>query len=69
MRLNERAFGLVVVFLGVTLLVCVFGIVFLVSTGNTTPDILQNIASGVVAGLIGLLVKTPNQPPPGDGGN
>jgi membrane associated rhomboid family serine protease len=65
MNLNERAFGMVVIFLGVTLLLCVGAITFLAATSEQTiPDILQNIASGVVAGLIGLLVRTPNQPPP-----
>ena len=66
MGINEKAFGFVVVFLGVTLLACVGGIVFLAATDDAVPDILQNIASGVVAGLIGLLVKTPNQPPQGE---
>jgi hypothetical protein len=66
MNVNERAFGYVVLFLGATLIICVGGIIGLAATDNTVPDILQNIASGVVAGLIGLLVKTPNQPPPGE---
>lgn len=66
MNVNERAFGYVVLFLGVTLLLCVVGIVFLAATDDAVPDILQNIASGVVAGLIGLLVKTPAQPPAGE---
>lgn len=64
MKLNQGAFGYVVVFLGITLLICVGGIIFLASTHNGIPDILQNIASGVVAGLIGLLVQTPHQAPP-----
>ena len=47
---------MVIGFVGATLLVCVAGILWLAGTGNTVPDILQNIASGALAGLIGLLV-------------
>lgn len=61
MSLNERAFGIVIVFLGVALLSCVGGIIFLTGTGNTVPDILENTTTGIVTGLIGLLVRTPNQ--------
>lgn len=56
MKVNENVFVVVVGFLGVTLLLCVGGIIWLSATEHTVPDILQNIASGVVAGLIGLLV-------------
>jgi hypothetical protein len=61
MTVNEKLFMYVVIFLGVALLLCVGGIIFLVANDNSVPDILQNIASGVVAGLIGLLA-TPKQP-------
>jgi hypothetical protein len=50
---------LAVIFLGITLLACVTGIIALSSgagSGRPVPDILQNIASGALAGLIGLLV-------------
>lgn len=47
---------IVVVFVGVTLLACVAGIIVLALQSIAIPDILQNIASGAVAGLIGLLV-------------
>lgn len=57
MKLNDSVFTIVVAFLGVTLLVCVGGIIYLASTSDTIPDILQNVASGVVAGMIGLLVS------------
>lgn len=52
---------LAVLFLGVTLLGCVGGIITLsagAGSGRPIPDILQNIASGALAGLIGLLVPT-----------
>ena len=50
---------LAVLFLGVTLVGCVLGIIALswgAGSGRPIPDILQNIASGALAGLIGLLV-------------
>lgn len=52
---------LAVLFLGVTLLGCVAGIIALSSGwggGRPIPDILQNIGSGALAGLIGLLVPS-----------
>jgi hypothetical protein len=57
MGMNERVFVYVIIFLGTALLACVGGIIYLVASSHTTPDILQNIASGVVAGLIGLLAN------------
>lgn len=57
MKVNENVFAVVVGFLGVTLLVCVGGIIWLSATEHSIPDILQNVASGIVAGLIGLLVS------------
>lgn len=50
---------IVVVFVGITLLATVSGIIVLswgAGGGRPIPDILQNIASGALAGLIGLLV-------------
>lgn len=57
MGLNQNVFTVVVLFLGVALLSCIGGIIYLSANGTPTPDILQNISSGVVAGLIGLLVQ------------
>lgn len=61
MELNTKAFGYVVLFLGCVLVLCVGGIIFLAAVDKSVPDILQNIASGDLAGLIGLLVQTPLQ--------
>jgi hypothetical protein len=57
MNFNSTVFVAVVLILGLALLACVGGIIFLSSTGDTIPDILQNISSAVVAGLIGILVQ------------
>lgn len=53
---------LAVIFLGLTLLGCLFGIIGLSWDGRPIPDILQNIASGALAGLIGLLVPARGGP-------
>lgn len=48
-----------ILFVGATLILCVIGIIGLswgAGSGRPVPDILQNIASGALAGLIGLLV-------------
>lgn len=63
MTVNEKLFLYVIVFLGTALLGCVGGIIFLVATDHAVPDILQNVVSAVVAGLIGLLA-TPKQTTP-----
>ncbi len=49
----------VVYIVGASLLLCVVGIVVLAATTvGPIPDVLQNIAIGSLAGLIGLLVPT-----------
>lgn len=59
MSVNERAFSYVVLFLGVALLVSIGGIVALAALEKTIPDILAQASTGIVTGMIGLLVKTP----------
>lgn len=63
MELNARSFAFVVLFLGATLILAVGGIVTLAILEKSVPDILSQIATGVITGLIGLLVRTPGQPP------
>lgn len=54
-------FRIAITFVGTTLLLCVLGIIGIVlfgpGDGRPIPDILQNVASGALAGLIGLLVR------------
>lgn len=62
----SNTYRVAILFVGVTLLVCVVGIIALAmgsGPGRPIPDILQNIASGSLAGLIGLLVN-PNKTAP-----
>lgn len=51
----------VIVALASTLLLSVAGIIWLASTGHTTPDVLQNIAIGALTALAGVLVPSPVQ--------
>lgn len=51
---------LVIVFLGMTLLGSLAGIVVLAINSLTVPDVLQNIAVGALAGLVGVLVPASN---------
>ena len=64
MNLNEHSFGLVICFLGITLLACVGGAIGLTATHSDVPDLLKELAVGSIGGLSGLLARTPNQPPP-----
>lgn len=55
-----NTYRVAIMFVGVTLVLCVLGIIGLAwgaGSGRPIPDILQNIASGSLAGLIGLLVN------------
>lgn len=55
-----NTYRVAILFVGSTLLLCVVGIIVLAmggGSGRPIPDILQNIASGSLAGLIGLLVN------------
>lgn len=49
---------LVIVILGAVLLASVVGIIGLSYAGQSTPDVLQNIAVGSLTGLVGVLVPT-----------
>lgn len=58
--MNRSTYQAAILFVGVTLLLSVVGIIALswgAGSGRPVPDILQNIASGALAGLIGLLVS------------
>lgn len=49
---------LVIALVGATLLCSLLGIVALAMQGHPIPDVLQNLAVGSLAGLIGLLVPS-----------
>ena len=64
MKLNAQTFAIVVLLLGLTLLLCIGGAIFLAAEGIDIPDLLKVTASACVAALVGMLVKTPDQQPP-----
>ena len=49
---------LVVLFLGVTEIILVVGIIMLTALDRTTPDVLVTLAVADLTGLTGILVKT-----------
>jgi len=54
--MNDRVLFAVIVAVATTLLACVVGIIVLALNNLAIPDVLQNVAVGSLAGLIGLLV-------------
>lgn len=63
--MNPRILFMAVIGLTVTLILCVGLIGLLAMNSHVIPDILQNIASADLAGLIGLLVQTKDEHPAG----
>lgn len=63
--MNRNVYLAVVIFVGVCLLGCVFGIILLSTQTpqRTIPDVLQNVAVGSLTGLVGLLVRPPSATP------
>jgi hypothetical protein len=55
---------LVILFVGLTLLGSLAGIIVLASQQHPIPDVLQNVAVGSLTGLVGLLV--PSRTPAGE---
>lgn len=64
MKLNESAFTIVIIFLGLTMLTSLAGIIGLAANSQPVPDELKVTLASVVAGMIGMLARTPGQPPP-----
>lgn len=64
MSTDQGTFRLVVMFLGATLLLSLVGIVTIVALDKEVPDILGQMAVGALAGLAGLLARTPTNDRP-----
>lgn len=54
--MNVTPTRLVILFVGLTLLGSLAGIVVLALNAQPIPDVLQNVAVGAMTGLVGLLV-------------
>lgn len=63
--MNQKMFNTIVIFLGISLLMCVGGVIVLSVTGNSVDDILKQAITGIITGLLGLMVRTPGGQPDG----
>lgn len=61
--IDRRVFLVVVVTLGVTLLVTVVAVAALAGSGRNVPGVLEQLATALVTGLLGLLVRSPAAEP------
>lgn len=56
--IDPKMYLLVIYFVGAVLILTVVGIISItIWSDDSIPDILQNLASGALAGLIGMLVQ------------
>lgn len=62
MTTEARTVQLVIIFLGVTVLLCVGGGFWLANGSKTIPDFLVAIGSGAIGALSGILSKTSSDP-------
>lgn len=51
---------LVIVFVGLTLVATVVGVIVLAITGHDVPDTLKMLGTGALTGLVGMLVPANN---------
>lgn len=56
--MNASTLQVVTIGLLVCLVVSIFGIIYLIASGNVVPDILELLATGIVTGLLGLLAPS-----------
>lgn len=67
--MNVAIYTLVVSFLGVSTLVGIGGIVFIVASGHEVPPALASAVGATIGALVGLLSRPPgNDPEVRDGG-
>lgn len=60
--MNNRVFQMVLLFLGLALILCIGGVIGLSIADKPVDDILKQGITGIVTGLIGLLVRSPLDP-------
>lgn len=53
--MSIQTFRLAIIFVGLTLIVSVMGIIYLALETQPIPDVLQNVSIGALTGLVGLL--------------
>lgn len=57
--MSRRVFDVLVYFLGAALLLCIVGVIVLLAIGKPVDDILKQAITGLVTGLLGLMVRAP----------
>lgn len=62
--MSRKVFDVLVYFLGGALLIDVLGIIALLGFDRPVDDILKQIATGLVTGLLGLMVRAPGDDDP-----
>ena len=60
--MSRKVFDVLVYFLGAGLLLCIAGVIFLLATDHPVDDILKQAITGLVTGLLGLMVRAPASP-------
>ena len=60
--MSRKVFDVLVYFLGAALLACIVGVIALGITGHAVDDILKQAITGLVTGLLGLMVRAPSSP-------
>lgn len=60
--MSRKVFDVLVYFLGASLLLCIIGVIVLLAIGKPVDDILKQAITGLVTGLLGLMVRAPASP-------
>lgn len=60
--MSRKVFDVLVYFLGASLLLCIIGVIVLLAIGKPVDDILKQAITGLVTGLLGLMVRAPVDP-------
>ena len=62
--MNARTFNIVVLILGGTIGLCLGGIIYLAGNELNTPQILETVVVAALAGMTGLLARSPGAEEP-----
>ena len=60
--MSRKVFDVLVYFLGAALLITIVGVIVLLAFGKPVDDILKQAITGLVTGLLGLMVRAPSSP-------
>lgn len=60
--MSRKVFDVLIYFLGSALLLCIVGIIALLVLDKPVDDILKQATTGLITGLLGLMVRAPASP-------